>query len=265
MRPLGFDLGTRGWDKGWVIEGTSMVDYFRAPENETFRVWLGDALWITLVLRVTALVFLTQLLSDGPWIDLFTDGTMPLAQRMSTVLLLGLLFRPLVVPRLLTARLPMSSQLGMSRVLSSQPIGLNSLLYVTALRFCHRHGFSARIWRDLSRSRDWCGWSSAENQAGYEAVVSMQTCGLPLRSCLMTWHLNMFVLLRLLHIRDVAWHCWWVWGLVFSPQWFGRQRIAQFANMQRSPAFWKLHDRFMRQTQQVFLQSSSHTAGVVAD
>ena len=50
--------------------------------------------------------------------------------RMSTVLLLGLLFRPLVVPRLLTARLPMSSQLGMSRVLSSQPIGLNSLLYV---------------------------------------------------------------------------------------------------------------------------------------
>jgi len=25
---------------------------------------------------------------------------------------------------------------------------------------------------------------------------------------------------------------------------------AQFANMQRSPAFWKLHDRFMRQTQQ---------------
>ena len=37
MRPLGFDLGTRGWDKGRV-EGTSMVDYFRAPENETFRV-----------------------------------------------------------------------------------------------------------------------------------------------------------------------------------------------------------------------------------
>ena len=59
MRPLWFDLGTRGWDMGWV-EGTGMVEWdlygltwehgagtwggFRGPAwwNETFMVWLGD-------------------------------------------------------------------------------------------------------------------------------------------------------------------------------------------------------------------------------
>ena len=120
--------------------------------------------------------------------------------RMSTVLLLGLLFRPLVVPRLLTARLPMSSQLGMSRVLSSQPIGLNSLLYVKLWGFAIGMVFQPEFGVTVKES--WLVWLVfCRKPDGYEAVVSMQTCGLPLRSCLMTWHLNMFVLLRWLHIR----------------------------------------------------------------
>lgn len=191
--------------------------------------------------------FFDPIAFNGPWIDLFTDGTCLWPKNECRV-------AAWAVVQASCCATPVDRQT--SHVISAGHVqGVEQSAYraeltfvCEALRFCHRHGFSARIWCDcqgvvtgvvglLQKTRR--VRSSGKHADLWTTIAELLDDMTSEHVCIPKVAAHQDVACTVDGFE--AW-CFLHNGLADS--------AAQFANMQRSPAFWKLHDRFMRQTHQ---------------